>query len=87
MLNWTETAVIFVSTEMTCWLTVVLYGTVGEVVGPIVGAAEGDDWRVAMESVPLEWPILLAILSKGFVLIEAALSFPPSWRCRNKTKL
>ena len=32
----------------------------------------GNEWRIAMEIVPLEWPVLLAILSKGFVLIEAA---------------
>lgn len=35
----------------------------------------GNDWRIAMEIVPLEWPVLLAILSKGFVLIEAAKAF------------
>ena len=32
----------------------------------------GNEWRNAMEIVPLEWPVLLVILSKGFVLIEAA---------------
>ena len=32
----------------------------------------GTEWRIAMEIVPLEWLVLSAILSKGFVLIEAA---------------